>query len=238
MRQLSYLADESTRRFRLKTGWARRDSQTRKRLVTTLSCITCSLENNAFSVLHYLIKVTLRFLTLPYVTSRRDSFCLGIFAHALLGCRLAASRLREAVRWQLCHFWTLSNSSSFEFATSCYQIKVLCMRSDWIVFVQQLVFREDKALSSLVVVNKHKFVHDRSTYETWLRKLKYSISGQQVKRWGISSKFFAWFRGRNLVGLCYHGNGWVSTSSFSIFIPYHLLFRGKRMWKEFFQTKF
>ena len=98
-------------------------------------------------------------------------------------------------------------------ATSGHQIKVLCMRSDWIVFVQQLVFRDDKALSSLVVVNKHKFVHDRSSYETWLRKLKYSISGQQVKRWGISSKFFAWFLGRNLVGLCYHGNGRVSNNN-------------------------
>ena len=66
----------------LKMGWVR-DSQTRKRLVNTLSCITCSPENNAISVLHYVIKVTLHFLTLPYVTSRRDSLCLGIFALAL-----------------------------------------------------------------------------------------------------------------------------------------------------------
>ena len=38
------------------------DSQTRTRLVDSLFCITCSLENNAFSVLHY---VTLQ----PFVTS-------------------------------------------------------------------------------------------------------------------------------------------------------------------------
>ena len=38
----------------LKTGWAR-DSQTRTRLVDSLICITCSLENNAFSVLHYVM---------------------------------------------------------------------------------------------------------------------------------------------------------------------------------------
>ena len=36
----------------LKTGWAR-ESQTRTRLVDSLICIMCSLENNAFSVLHY-----------------------------------------------------------------------------------------------------------------------------------------------------------------------------------------
>ena len=38
----------------LKTGWAR-DSQTRSRLIDSLFCITCSLENNAFSVLHYIM---------------------------------------------------------------------------------------------------------------------------------------------------------------------------------------
>ena len=102
------------------------------------------------------------------------------------------------------------------------------------LFKKNTRFREDKALSSLVVVNKHKFVHDRSTYETWLRKLMYFISGQQVKRWGISSKLFAWFLRRNLVGLCYHDNGRVSASSFSILIPYHLLFQGKRMREKFF----
>ena len=38
----------------LKTGWAR-DSQTRTRLVDSLICITSSLENNAFSVQHYVM---------------------------------------------------------------------------------------------------------------------------------------------------------------------------------------
>ena len=43
---------------------ARRNSQTLTRLVDSLFCITCSLENNAFSVLHYVIKVTLRYYML------------------------------------------------------------------------------------------------------------------------------------------------------------------------------
>ena len=38
----------------LKTGRAR-DSQTRTRLVDSLICIRCLLENNAFSVLHYVV---------------------------------------------------------------------------------------------------------------------------------------------------------------------------------------
>ena len=38
----------------LKTRWAR-DSQTRARLVDSLICITCALENNALSVLHYVM---------------------------------------------------------------------------------------------------------------------------------------------------------------------------------------
>ena len=106
---------------------------------------------NGFSVLyhvfarkpHSLSCVTKSYLTLPYVTSLRDSFCLGNFAHvfarkqcilcstlrhksyllhylmlhrfeihsalqlwrtAILCCRrFAASRLREAARWQLMH---------------------------------------------------------------------------------------------------------------------------------------
>ena len=42
---------------------------------------TCSLENNAFSVLNYVKKVT---LTLPYVTPLRDSFYLGTFEHGFI----------------------------------------------------------------------------------------------------------------------------------------------------------
>ena len=40
------------------------------------------------------------YLTLPYVTSLQDSFCLGTFAHSFIACRLAATRLCEASRWQ------------------------------------------------------------------------------------------------------------------------------------------
>ena len=48
---------------RLKTGWAG-DSWTRTRLMDSLICITCSLGNNAFSALHY-IMVTLHYSMLP-----------------------------------------------------------------------------------------------------------------------------------------------------------------------------
>ena len=53
----------------LKTVSAR-DSQTRTLLVDSLFCITCSLENNAFSVLHYVLKVTLHYYF-------QGNFCLG-----------------------------------------------------------------------------------------------------------------------------------------------------------------
>ena len=43
-----------------KVGWTR-DSQARTRLVDSLFFITCSLENNAFSVLHYVISVALHY---------------------------------------------------------------------------------------------------------------------------------------------------------------------------------
>ena len=59
----------------LKTGWAR-DSQTRTRLMDSLFCIKCSVENNVVSVLHYVIKVTLHCL--------RDSFCLGTSVHGFI----------------------------------------------------------------------------------------------------------------------------------------------------------
>ena len=47
------------------------------------SCIilrTCLLGNNAFSVLHHTIEVTLHY----YVTSLRDSLCLGTFAQGFI----------------------------------------------------------------------------------------------------------------------------------------------------------
>ena len=67
----------------LKTGWAW-GSQTRTRLVDSLFCITCSLENNAFSVLRY--------TTLCYIASR---FILP--PHSLAssrGCSLAITSLQ------------------------------------------------------------------------------------------------------------------------------------------------
>ena len=65
------------------------------RLEDSLFCISCSLENNAFSVLP-VIKVT----SLPYGTSIRDSFCLGTFAHGFIMLpprSLASSRARLLV---------------------------------------------------------------------------------------------------------------------------------------------
>ena len=65
MRQLyawyAYVAKVNPPNDWLKRGWAR-DSQTRTRLVGSLFCITCSLENNAFCVLRY--------TTLCYIASR------------------------------------------------------------------------------------------------------------------------------------------------------------------------
>ena len=69
----------------LKTGWAW-DSQTRTWLMISLFCIACLLKNNAFSVLHYIIKVTLHYLMLQ-CTLLRDSFCLGTFTHVLISRR-------------------------------------------------------------------------------------------------------------------------------------------------------
>ena len=85
----------------LKTGWAR-DSQTRTRLMDSLFCIKCSVENNAVSVLYYVKKVTLHCL--------RDSFCLGTFAHGFIrpppassrGCSFAIIEPREDRRlWEV-----------------------------------------------------------------------------------------------------------------------------------------
>ena len=52
MRHLyAHVAYESTQRL-VEDGMST-DSQTRTRLVDSLFCITCSLEKDAFSVLHY-----------------------------------------------------------------------------------------------------------------------------------------------------------------------------------------
>ena len=60
---IAYDANENPPDDWLKTGWAR-DSQTRTRLVDSLICITCSLENNELSVLHYVINVALHYWVL------------------------------------------------------------------------------------------------------------------------------------------------------------------------------
>ena len=78
------------------TGFAR-DSQTLTRIVDSLLCITCSLGNNAFSVLHYFIKVTLHHLMLHRFEIHS---ALGLSRKAL-SVRLPPRSLREAARWQL-----------------------------------------------------------------------------------------------------------------------------------------
>ena len=88
----------------LKTGWAR-DSQTRTQLLDSLFYISCSLKNNAFSVLHYVIKVTLHSYMLHLFEIHS---ALELSRKALLGCRFAASRLREA-------FLLIGNNSTASF---------------------------------------------------------------------------------------------------------------------------
>ena len=58
---------------------------------------TCSLENNAFPVLHYVIKITLHCLMFHRFEIHT---ALELLRTAFLCCLLAASRLREAARWQ------------------------------------------------------------------------------------------------------------------------------------------
>ena len=68
----------------LRMGWSR-DLQTRTRLVDSLFCITCLLENDAFSVLHYVIKVTLHYL-MQHTFEIHSA--LELLRTALLGCSL------------------------------------------------------------------------------------------------------------------------------------------------------
>ena len=87
----------------LKTRWAR-DSQTR----THSSWILCSVSRVRSKTMHSRFCITSQRLPYIYITIlcyiHSRFFCLGTIAHgstALLGCRLAASRLREATRSQL-----------------------------------------------------------------------------------------------------------------------------------------
>ena len=109
----------------LKTGWAR-DSQTRTRLVDSLICITCSLENNAFSVLHY-VMVALHYSMLH----RFEIFSApGTIAHGSIklpprslassrDCSLAISGIGfnpktivELHTFQVSHRWTVTTVCS------------------------------------------------------------------------------------------------------------------------------
>ena len=87
----------------LTIGWRRDERGTHKhtRLVDSLICIKCSLQNNAFSVPHY-VMAALHY-DLCYIDSR---FFLPLeqLRTVLLGCCLAASVFREAARWQLFYF--------------------------------------------------------------------------------------------------------------------------------------
>ena len=71
-------------------GWRRDETHKHAHGSWILFYITCSLVNNAFSVLYYVMKVTLHYLTRDI-----DSgfILLETFAHGFSGCRLAASSL-------------------------------------------------------------------------------------------------------------------------------------------------
>ena len=88
---IAYDANENPPDDWLKTGWAR-DSQTRTRLVDSLICITCSLENNELSVLHYVINVGLHYQVLHRfeIFSAPGTIALGSIR--LPPRRLASSR--------------------------------------------------------------------------------------------------------------------------------------------------
>ena len=99
MRQLyMYVANESTRRL-VEDGMNTGLTNTRHGLL-----ILCSVSRVRSKTMHSLFCNTSKsYLTLPYVTSLRDSFCLELSRTALLSCRPAPSCLREATRWQQTH---------------------------------------------------------------------------------------------------------------------------------------
>ena len=78
-----------------KVGWTR-DSQARTRLVDSLFFITCFLENNAFSVLHYVISVVLHYCMLhPFEIFAAP----GTIAHGSV--RLPPRSLASSRGWSL-----------------------------------------------------------------------------------------------------------------------------------------
>ena len=93
MRQLyAYDANERTRRL-VKGGMSTGLTNTHTtRFMDSLLCITCSIENNAFSVLHNVRKVILHYLCYnASLKEIRDSFCLGTFGFIGLPPRSLAS---------------------------------------------------------------------------------------------------------------------------------------------------
>ena len=81
-----------------KAGWTR-DSQARPRLVDSPFCITCSLENNAFSVLHYVISVALHHSSITLLHRFEIFSAPGTIAHGSIRLpprSLASSRGCEA----------------------------------------------------------------------------------------------------------------------------------------------
>ena len=105
MRQLyTYVANESSRQYYwLRTGWAL-DSQTCTWLLDSLLCIMCSLEKQWILCSALCHK---SYLTLTYVTSLRDSLCLGTFAHAFIrllpcSCSLVISNQKLVPPLSLC----------------------------------------------------------------------------------------------------------------------------------------
>ena len=92
----AYVAHESTRRL-VEDGMSTGLTNTRTAREFSVFFITYLLENGAFSVLHYVKKVTLHYLMLHRF---KIHFFSELSRTALLGCRLVASRLHEAARWQ------------------------------------------------------------------------------------------------------------------------------------------
>ena len=104
----------------LKTGWAR-DSQTRTRLVDSLICITCSLENNAFSVLHY-VMVALHYSMLH----RFEIFSApGTIAHGSI--RLPPRSLASSPRCSLA-----MNIHFMRYISACFNLHGNCYSSNLI----------------------------------------------------------------------------------------------------------
>ena len=96
---IAYDANEYPPDYWLKMVWAQ-DSQTRTRLMDSLFCIMCSLKNNAFSVLHYVRKITLNY----YMSHQFEIFSApGTLAHCSI--RLPPGSLTSSWGCSLAIIW-------------------------------------------------------------------------------------------------------------------------------------